>query len=119
MNGVIFVIENEAPLLRLMVWALREGGFDVMSAPMPDENARFGEQAPACVIINCALDGQRCSEVVAAVRKAVPGAWVLDLNGDDGSGCTAEHLSDPPTVADAIQWLKSKTSTELSNEAAG
>jgi DNA-binding response OmpR family regulator len=104
---MIFVVENEAPLVRLMVCALREAGFEAVSAPMPDENARFSEQAPECVIINCALDARRCAEVVAAVRRSVPAALILDLNGHDGTVCAADdHLAGPPTVADAVKWLK-------------
>jgi hypothetical protein len=107
-NGAhpVFVLENEAPLLRLATWALREEGFHVVSAPLPTETPRFGDQAPSDVIINCHLTVEECRAAVAAIRAAVPRVRVIDLGHHDGEDCGADHRVPPPyAIADIVGCL--------------
>jgi DNA-binding response OmpR family regulator len=102
---VIFVIEQDAPLYRLMVWGLREKQFEAMSVPMPSEAPSFGDRVPTHVIINCELPIEECLQLVKTIRAAVPGVPILDL-GQHGAACGADqHLREPYNVGDVIQWL--------------
>jgi hypothetical protein len=110
-------LENESPLLRLLVWGLREEGYNAVSAPLPAETARFGEQAPRFVIINCQLPLSVCREVVSDTRKLIGGAFVLDMGAHDGERdgmCGADgHLSEPHRVDAVISWMKDRDRPEF------
>ena len=104
---MIYVIENERPLVRLMVWALRQEGFDVMSAPMPSDAPSFGDRAPSHVVINCGLGLDQCRQLVDSIRTAVSAVSIMDLGNHNITDCGADdHLPEPHKVGVIIEWLQ-------------
>jgi hypothetical protein len=106
---MIYVIENDAPLMRLMVWGLREAGFEAMSVPMPAKTDGFARNGARRVVINCDETPELCREIVEAIRAMLPGVAVLDLSTHDPSLCGADAQLPPPyRLADVVDWVKSQ-----------
>jgi DNA-binding response OmpR family regulator len=106
-SDVIYAVENEAPLLNLLVWGLRQEGYEAISVPMPgDGTQRFGQRSPGWVIINCKLTPDNCRHVIQAIREAVPRVVVLDANSHADKGCGADqYLPDPYQISDVVKRL--------------
>jgi hypothetical protein len=105
---MIYVIENDAPLMRLMVWGLREAGVEAMSVPMPEAD-RFADHGARAVIINCDETPERCRAIVQAIHVTLPGVPVLDLATHDRSLCGADAQVSPPyRLADVIDWVSAQ-----------
>jgi DNA-binding response OmpR family regulator len=84
-------IQGDEQLGRLMVWILRQGGFDVVGIaddPVP------GHPMPDVIIMNTELPATDKASCISALRALVPGVRVVDI-GDDGA------TSDGTSGADA------------------
>jgi DNA-binding response OmpR family regulator len=101
----VLVAEDDKPAMRLMAWALIEEGFQVAATSIADVESACREQQPDAVIINANLPDDKRRLVIAALRRAAPGAAVIDLVGADTARSGADAVLSPPYAAGELAAL--------------
>lgn len=103
----VLLIENDAPLVRLMAWFLLEAGFEVSKVPDPDRALEYVRATPPSVIVfNTGLADEAKASSIVLLRDAAPSSGVLDVSdhawpekpGDTG----ADRYLQLPFHADAF-----------------
>ena len=77
----VLLIENDAPRMRLMAWALREEGFDVSTATTSDAAGTARDAQPAVIVFNTSEPSIEKAACIGQLRAASP-ARIIDLAED-------------------------------------
>jgi hypothetical protein len=103
---MICVIEDETPMVKLLVWGIREEGHQVMAVPMPAQWRRTPDTRH--VIFNFDFPPEECGKIVHAVRTRLADASILHLATHEIARCGADAQLPPPyRVADVLSWVRS------------
>ena len=85
---LILVVEDEALILADIESALRDGGYDVISATMAEHAMRQleGTEPPVGLITDIRLGGEQPSgwDIAHRARELCPGIGVIYMSGDSG-----------------------------------
>jgi DNA-binding response OmpR family regulator len=74
----VLLIENDAPAMRLMAWALREEGFDVHTTTSDDAAQQAGEVQPHVIVFNTGEPDDAKRVCIEQLRSASE-ARIIDL----------------------------------------
>ena len=105
----VLVIEDDAPTMRLMLWALGEEG---IAATATDDPARapdaVRERQPRVVVLNTGAPSDKKRVLIEAMRQVAP-VRVIDLapagarkNHDSGADA---YLNQPYAIADLVELI--------------
>ena len=80
----VLIVENEAPLTRLMSWFLIEAGHTVMKADSGDEAvSSAGASHPAVVVFNTSAPAGVKADWICRIHASSPDTRVLDVSNPD------------------------------------
>jgi DNA-binding response OmpR family regulator len=95
--SLVFLIEDETPLIRLIGWYLVDDGYQVAVLRDPDEILRrLPNERPIAIVCNSNMPPAEKADRFAQWRALVPGVPILDVE---------ERLGAPPSSADAVLYL--------------
>ncbi len=106
----LVVVENGAPVVRLLAWGLQEEGFQVEACLLDNASGCIRDMAekPAVALLNMTADIEAKRRCVATLRAAAA-PLVIDLCALPGEDCTADACVDSPyrltTIVAAIKDL--------------
>ncbi len=84
--GAIWVVEDEAPLRRLMARALRQAGWRVTEADSAETAIALPAARPALVVADLTLPGMGGSRLLRALRRRWPGLRAILISGYESEG---------------------------------
>ena len=98
-GGTVLLVEDEPPVLKMLTRALQKLGYTVLTAQDGAEAVTvFGQHQAeiSFVLLDLALPKMDGWEVLAAVRKLVPGIPVILTSGyDEAAALAGEHAEQP------------------------
>jgi CheY-like chemotaxis protein len=78
------LIEDDAPLIRLLAWLFEDGGFEVAAVATPEEALeRFGGHLPLVVVFNTGKPPVEKDAVMREWRRLAPGTRFIDISERD------------------------------------
>lgn len=79
----ILLIEDEAPLSRLIVWSLVDAGFAVAVVPhCADAILRVDTFKPAVIVFNTVIADENKARCIDDLRAAAPDARIIDVSAE-------------------------------------
>ena len=78
----VLLIENDAPLVRLMAWFLLEAGFEVSKVPDAERAIDHVHAAqPHVVVFNTGIPDEAKAVCITRLRELTPTSGILDVCG--------------------------------------
>ena len=85
-TGAIWLVEDEAPLRRLMARALRQAGWRIAEADSAETALALPPARPAWVVADLTLPGMDGLRLLRALRRRWPGLGCVLISGYDSAG---------------------------------
>jgi len=81
--AAVLLIENEAPIVRLMAWYLIDAGFEVSQIATPDDARGYLQIHAAVIVFNTGIPTAERREWIRAWHAQSPDSRVLDVSETD------------------------------------
>lgn len=111
----VLIIEEDAPTVRLLAWALREtDGYEVLSADGLANAASAVAATPDYILVNTHMRLPDKREYIASLRYLVPDVSVIDLrsSGEDDGDSGADAYISPPYLDSLVATLHRLATTK-------
>jgi DNA-binding response OmpR family regulator len=106
--AAVLVIESPAPLLRLLTWGLTEEGYQVSTAPTPEEATEHIKSAPPmAVVLNCDATAAERLAMISTVRRELAGGRLIELVPAGAAPSTAAdaYVQHPYVLREIIELI--------------
>ncbi len=97
-SGTILLVEDQAPLRKVLAEHLRDGGYDVYSAANPEEAMSLAEQQASSIsllVTDVVLPRLKGDKLYAQLRDVVPKLKVIYCSGYTSNSIVQEGILDP------------------------